>query len=335
LILRRTTSADIDSAGCAIREKSTTGPARYRPAVATNLWAQRRELAFDSGDEQCAAWFSAPPGDGPHPCVVMGHGFSLTRHDSLPAYAEVLATAGVAVLAFDYRHFGDSAGSPRQQFRRRKQVEDFRSAVECARRQPRVDPDQIVVWGFSFGGAHAIELGLSDSRLAAAIVLCPFVDGLQRVRSTPLRLSSWMIPRAIADQLGRHTTVPVTAPAGQHGAMTLPGEADGFAATVSDDSPWRNEITPAVFLTIGFYRPVRRARQLRLPLWVGMAESDITTSGEAVARLATMADRGELHRYAGAHFDPFAEPAAAEIAADQVQFLRRVHILPSTTPTAR
>lgn len=295
-------------------------------------WSQRREVVIPSGSTDCAAWLSVPDGPGPFGCVVMGHGFSLTRHDSLDWYADAFATAGLAVLAFDYRHFGDSGGEPRLRFRRRRQVEDFHSAIGFAREQPRIDPTRIVSWGFSFGGAHAVETGIVDAELAAVIVLCPFVDGLRRVLATTPGVAAWLIPRAIADQLGRHTLVPVTAQPRAHAAMTLPGEADGFAATVPSDSPWQNQISPAVFLSVGFYRPFLRAGALSMPLWVGMGEHDITTAAAAVERLAQAAPRGVLHRYAVDHFGAFQPRAASDIASDQVKFLRQTQVLPQESP---
>src|SRR5882672_12301313 len=77
------------------------------------------EVLFPSASGACAAWWYAPPpspaGDGA-PAVVMGNGFSMTRHDGLRSYAEAFAAAGIGVLVFDYRHFGDSQGQPRQRF---------------------------------------------------------------------------------------------------------------------------------------------------------------------------------------------------------------------------
>ncbi len=60
---------------------------------------EREDLTFPSGDGHCAAWLYRPASGGDAvPCVVMAHGFSLTRHDGLADYAERLAEAGVAVL---------------------------------------------------------------------------------------------------------------------------------------------------------------------------------------------------------------------------------------------
>ncbi len=259
----------------------------------------------------------------------MGHGFSLTRHDGLVPYAERFAQAGASVLVFDHRHLGDSPGEPRQRFRKREQREDWRAAVRFARGVAGVAPQRIVLWGFSFGGGHVVETAADDRLVAATIALCPMVDGLARVLATPPLTSAWLLPRALADQLGRHNIVAVTGQPGAHAAMTLPGEADGFAAAVPPDSPWRNEVSPGVFLTVGLHRPLARARRLRAPLWVGVGERDVSVSRRAVERLAERAPKGELQRYPYDHFGAFLGDGPARVAGDQVEFLRRRELLAS------
>jgi acetyl esterase/lipase len=283
-------------------------------------------MTFRSGEAECTAWLYRPVST-PTCCVVMAHGFSLTRHDGLPPYAERLADAGAAVLVFDYRYLGDSGGQPRQRIRTRAQREDWRNAVSFARTLDGVDPERIVPWGFSFGGGHAVETSLADARIAATIALCPMVDGLARALATPPALSAWLVPRALADLLGRHNLVAVTGQPGAHAAMALPGEADGFTATVPDGSPWRNEISPAVFLTVSLIRPVARASRLGMPLWVGLGERDISVSASALEKLAARAARGELHRYPYDHFGAFLGDGPARVAADQIDFLRRQGLL--------
>ena len=257
----------------------------------------------------------------------MAHGFSLTRHDGLPQYADALAAAGAHVLVFDHRYLGDSGGAPRQRLRRGEQLEDWRNAIAFARTLDGVVSERIVLWGFSFSGGHAITLAAERDDIAAAIVLCPLVDGLRRALGTPPSLSAWIMPRALADAAGRHKLIPVTAQPGEHAAMTLPGEADGFARAVPEGSPWRNEISPRVFLSVGTIRPVTKARKVTCPLWVGLGERDISVHGPAVEQLAERAPRGELHRYDADHFDGFLGELPARIAGDQVAFLTREGLL--------
>ncbi|HEY0517088.1 MAG TPA: alpha/beta fold hydrolase [Solirubrobacteraceae bacterium] len=291
--------------------------------------AERIDLSFPSGGDRCAAWLYRPPAQGGEalPCVVMGHGFSLTRHDGLADYAQRLAEAGAAVLVFDHRYLGDSGGEPRQRFRKAAQLEDWRAAVAFARSAEGVDAGRIAVWGFSFGGGHAIETAAADRAIAAVIALCPLVDGLTRTLSTPPRLSAWLVPRALADAFGRHTLVPVTGQPGERAAMTLPGEADGFAAAVPEGSPWRNEISPAIFLTVALHRPLLKARRLAMPVWVGVGEQDISVTRRSVERFARRAPAGELHRYPYDHFGAFLGDGPERVAGDQVEFLRSCGLL--------
>ncbi len=288
----------------------------------------REDVSFTSGGDLIAAWHYVPgTPDATGTCVVMAHGFSMTRHDGLERYAVALAGAGAHVLVFDHRHLGDSGGEPRQRFRRAEQLEDWRNAIAFAGTIDGVDPGRIVLWGFSFSGGHAVTLAARRDDLAAVLVLCPFVNGLRRVLDTPPGLSAWIIPRAIADVAGRHNLIPVTGEPGEHGAMTLPGEARGFAASAPAGSPWRNEISPGLFLTIALLRPLSRARKVTVPLWVGLGERDVSVHDGSVAKLAERAPRGELHRYDADHFGPFLGELPDRIAGDQIDFLRRSGLL--------
>jgi dienelactone hydrolase len=288
----------------------------------------REEIEFASGSDTCAAWLYRPSAAGPVPCVVMAHGFSLTRHDGLPAYAEALADAGLAVLVFDHRYLGDSGGEPRQRFRKGAQLEDWRNAIAHARSLDGIDPGAIVLWGFSFSGGHVATIAARDGAVAATLALCPLVNGLPRVLSAKPRDVAWLLPRAVADLAGRHNTIPVTAQPGSHGAMTLPGEADGFARAVPDGSPWGDEISPGVFAAIAFHRPLARAKRIGAPLWVGIGGRDISVDRRSAEKIAERAPKGESHLYPEwDHFDVLLGDAAAQIAADQIEFLRRAGLV--------
>lgn len=296
--------------------------------MADAIWSKAQDVKITSGETTLAAWFVVPDGPGPHPCVVMGQGFSMTRHDGFAPYAEAFLAAGAAVLAFDYRYFGDSGGQPRQRFSMRAQREDWRAAVAYARADERIDAARIVVWGFSFGGGFGLELALRDPQIAAVIGLCPFVNGLPRALGTPPALSAWIVPRAVASLVGSPVTIPVAAEPGGHAALTKAGELAGFDAVTPPESTWRNEVSPGIFLLVAGYRPVTKARRLAQPLWVGLGERDVTAHAPSVERLATRAPKGELHRYDGDHFATMTRPLADDIAADQVRFLRANGVLP-------
>ena len=92
----------------------------------------RTDITFLSGGVWCAGWLYRPDGADSRrvPCVVMAHGFSCTRELRLDAYAERFCAAGLGVLLFDYRHFGDSAGEPRQLLDIKAQLADYRAGKD-------------------------------------------------------------------------------------------------------------------------------------------------------------------------------------------------------------
>lgn len=286
----------------------------------------RLDVRFVAGDGECAAWLYRPEAEGPLPCVVMANGFSMTRHDGLPPYAEQLAAAGAAVLVFDHRHLGDSSGEPRQRFRKSLQLEDWEAAVAHARGLDGVDPTKIILWGFSFSGAHAVETAAADPGIAAILLLCPFLDGLARVLATPPRVTAWILPKALADMAGRHVTIPVAGAPGTKAALTAPGELDGFQRAAAPGG-WCNEISPGLFATVAFHRPVRLAPKIACPAFVGLGTEDITASGKAIEKFAQRAPRAELHRYKSDHFHVFLDDLPRRIGRDQVEFLRKAGVL--------
>lgn len=291
----------------------------------------RSDLAFPSGGDEVAAWHYAPAGNAPAPVIVMAHGFSMTRHDGLPTYAEAFAAAGHHVLVFDHRNLGDSGGEKRQRFRAGEQRADWKAAVAHARTLPGVDPAKVVLWGYSFSGGHVTKLLTDGLDVSAALILCPFLDGFTRFRSTPISTAAWIVPRALADAAGRHTLIPVTAVPGSHGAMNQLGEYDGFHAAATPGSPWRNEISPAVFLTVPLFRPWRKAGKIGVPTWVGRFDADLSVDSAAIDKLVARAPHAELHEFRGDHFDPFHTTEAGdgtdgpdEVVAAQLAFLVRL-----------
>ena len=255
----------------------------------------------------------------------MANGFSLTRHDGLPLYAKRFAEAGAQVVLFDYRYLGDSAGKPRQRFRRRDQLADWRNAIAFSGHLPAVR--NVVGWGYSFGGGHVATLATRGAPFAAAVLLAPYVDGLARAAATPPGLAAWLAPRAIADMVGRHNLISVTAEPGRRAAMSFPGEAAGFGRAVPAGSPWRNEISPGFALTIAMNRPVTRASRIACPLWVGLGERDISTAAVSLERLARRAPNATLKRYDFDHFDPLVSDNAERVVEDQIAFLQRAALL--------
>jgi alpha-beta hydrolase superfamily lysophospholipase len=172
----------------------------------------RAEVSFTSGGLRCAAWLYRPPGPGPQALVVLAHGFAFPRDARLDAYAERFVAAGLAALVFDYRHFGASAGHPRQLMDIDRQLGDWRAAIAYARSLPGIDPDRIALWGTSFSGGHVAALAAADPRIAAAISQVPYSGLGGRGRLPRPVFLARMIAAAVRDKVrgrsGRCTGQP-------------------------------------------------------------------------------------------------------------------------------
>src|SRR5216683_3159301 len=101
--------------------------------------AETKTVEFISHGTRCAAWLTLPAGDGPHPAVVLVHGLGGTHDMMLAQYEQHFAAAGIATLAFDYRHMGASDGAPRQRIAMHRQRQDVVSALKFLRGQSSID----------------------------------------------------------------------------------------------------------------------------------------------------------------------------------------------------
>nr|WP_174344006.1 alpha/beta hydrolase [Gordonia soli] len=296
----------------------------------------RQDLSFISADTRCEAWFFPGPehsdfdGHAGRPAVVMAHGFAGTKDSGLESFAARLADAGLAVLAFDYRGFGTSDGSPRQKISMSGQVADYHAAIDAARDLPGVDPQRIVLWGLSQSGGHVLIAAADRSDVAAVVSMVPLVSGLSAGRhnyaiagpAAMLRSTAVGIGSALGVRIGRPPSmIPVVGRPGEHAALTASGYYESYTALAGPS--WVNEVDASVGLELGSYRADKAAARVTVPVLMQIADFDRGAPPHAAAK-AGFAARAEVRHYPCDHFDlfegaDFFEPAVAH----QIRFLRR------------
>ncbi len=309
---------------------ATDQPRKQRNVPSVECWesakartTSRQDHSFFSGADSCAAWLYTAAGKvTPVPIVVMAHGLSGTRRDGLEAFAERFASAGIAVLAFDHRGFGDSGGEP-DLFHPARQLEDWRAAIAFARTLPWVDPSRIATFGSSMGGGNALAAAASDRRVAAAISQVPFIDILRQAHRSSTLVAARMLFAAV---LGRH--LPAVGQPGEAAFINAPGAEAGWRHVVSigEASRWRNRVSARWLLGVP-YRPARHAATLHCPWLVCVGEADRVAKPGPAIKAAQRAPQGELRTYPGVdHFDIYDGPQHEAVLADQLAFLCR-HLL--------
>lgn len=122
----------------------------------------------------------------PLPALVQGPGWlGLADAKSYEPWHEGLTNAGYAVLAFDYRGFGESEGE-RGWVKPDWQLEDFLNAVTYLETRSEVNPHRIGAYGMGgTGGGNAVLAAGVDSRIRCVAVQSVVADGadwLHRMR---------------------------------------------------------------------------------------------------------------------------------------------------------
>lgn len=283
---------------------------------------------FLSGGVLCDALFYPPKGAGRGPVIVMGHGLGATKAMRLDAYAQRFAAAGYGCLLFDYRHFGASDGSPRQLLSVKKQLEDWRAAIAHARSLPQVDPDQVIAWGTSFGGGHALSMASEDHRLAAAIAQCPFTDGVASALAGDPLLNAKVTMAALRDW-GRALTrseplyLPNAARPGAIAFMNAPDALPGMLALTQSDGDFDNRLTARSAIDVLLYGPGRKVSQITCPVYVALCDPDTVAPNKPAARQLSRARQAEVRTYPVGHFDIYLGQPFETAVADYLAFLAK------------
>lgn len=284
----------------------------------------REEARFNSGGLVCAGWFYRTDHSGVRPTVVMAHGLAGIKEMRLDAYAERFCAAGYHVLVFDYRHFGDSQGEPRQVLDIGRQHQDWASAVAFARNQPEVDETRIALWGSSLSGGHVIAMA-ERAGAAAVIAQVPHVDGLASTLALGPRQAARLAAHALVDVASvvfRHAPhyVPASGAPGSLALMTAP-EAVGYLELVPPGQHFDQRVASRFALRIGLYSPGRALRSLDLPVLVQVGTQDRTTPPGPAIKAARRNPRVMLSTYDAGHFQPYTGELFESFVSEQIAFL--------------
>ena len=179
-------------------------PERDMIATPAHAGLTYRDLEFESGDgERLHGWWIDARGEG-RGHVLLCHGNAGNVGDRI-FHAELLSAAGFDVMLFDYRGYGHSSGRPDEDGTYR----DARAARSCLLAQPGVDPDRIIYFGESLGGAVAIELATAHPP-AGLVLLSTFTSVRSVARVHYPFIPAALVPDAYPslDRI-RHLHVPL------------------------------------------------------------------------------------------------------------------------------
>lgn len=153
--------------GCATMSADQTSQA---PAYDAAFPPSLEELNFQSAGDRLNGIMYVAEGEGPHPTVVLLHGFP--GNEKNLDLAQALRSDGFNVLFFHYRGAWGSEGA----FSFTHVIEDVAAATDFLRANAdtyRTDPDKLILIGHSMGGFAALEAGAKDKTIACTAGIAP------------------------------------------------------------------------------------------------------------------------------------------------------------------
>ena len=138
----------------------------------------KRKIEFTRDDLTLVGNLFTPAGfdeGGQYNAVVVEGSFSSVKEQMAGTYAEKFAEQGFVALAFDYAHYGESAGEPRQLESPAEKLADLQAAVSYLTGLPYVQAVGMV--GVCTSAGNAAYLGAAEPRIKALATVAAFLPG--------------------------------------------------------------------------------------------------------------------------------------------------------------
>ncbi len=299
----------------------------------TNL---RHDISFLSEGDLVKGWLYLPENtDTLVPAVVMAHGYGAVKEMYLDRFAEVFAQAGIAVLVFDYRRLGESAGSPRQEIEPAAQIEDYRNAIAWIRARPEIDCARVGVWGTSYSGGHVLVVAATDPQLRCVVAQVPTISGhaVTKRRFTVETLDN-LVSEQSRDRIGRmQGTEPVerilvSIDPADAPVYAAPDAVAWYTSAAKRGGAWQNYVTLRSLEYARSYEPGAWVSFVApVPLLMIVATDDLVTPTDLALSAYEVADEPKaLKMISGGHFDAYVEGFAEASCAARDWFV--AHLLP-------
>jgi pimeloyl-ACP methyl ester carboxylesterase len=149
--------------------------------ITDSCWVATEFRVPSPGGHELAAILEAPDSQVRRPAIILvsGAGPSTRNHFTIPGnsawqvIAQHFVRAGFAVIRFDEVGTGQSSGDYDAIATTESLASDVESLMKSLRSRPEVDPNRIVLWGWSEGAAISGLVAAQDPQVAGLVLLAP------------------------------------------------------------------------------------------------------------------------------------------------------------------
>ncbi len=140
--------------------------------------AQVKEVNFESNNQTLVGNLYLPDDyqEGDKLPGVIVTGAWTTVKEQMPAtYAEELAERGYAVLAFDFRNWGESGGNERQLENPGNKTQDIIAAADYLTTRPEIDRNKIAGLGICASAGYMADAAVQSQDIQAIALVAPWL----------------------------------------------------------------------------------------------------------------------------------------------------------------
>lgn len=269
--------------------------------------------------------------NGHYKAVIVEGSFTSVKEQMPGTYAQKFADQGFVALAFDYGHYGESAGEPRQLESPAQKLSDLRAAVSYLTGLPYVHAVGMV--GVCTSGGNAAYLGAADPRIKALATVAAFVPGpalysmMYGEEGVARRKEAAADSRRKYEETGEVDFVPAYSEVDQSAVNYGPaGSYDYYLNEARGNVPeYRNEAALMGLEEFLEFDPVGRASAVTTPTMVVHSDG-CAFPDEAKKLYSELQGEKELVWADGTHYDYYDSQAQIDNAVANVTRFFRTHL---------
>ena len=288
--------------------------------------AQIKEVTFESNNQTLVGDLYLPddyqPGDK-LPGVVVTGAWTTVKEQMPATYAEEMADRGHAVLAFDFRNWGESGGNERQLEDPTNKTQDIIAAANYLTTREEVDSDRIAGLGICASAGYMADAAVQSDDIKAIALVAPWLHDREIVNevyggeaSVQSLIDTSQKAQAKYETTGKISTVPAASDTNENAVMY---QAEYYTDPERGAIPeYVNEFNLASWQGWLTYDAITTANNLDKPVIIIHSQEAAIPQGarEFYSRLS--GDKSELWLDNVTQFDFYDSPEAVTTASDAV-----------------
>ena len=299
-----------------------------------NLEGSRMTMktSFERDGLTLAAMLYTPPNFDAavrYKAIVVAGSLTSVKEQMAATYGQKLAEKGFVALAFDYSHYGESEGQPRQLESPEEKLADLKAAVGYLASLPFVQAVGMV--GVCTSAGNAAYLAAEDPRVKAIATVAAFLPEPslnQRVFGAPevaRRRAAGAAAKLRFEATGEQLMLPTYSTVDPTAVNYNPkGSYDYYFNKQRGGVPeWQNAFAVMSFGPFLDFNPIAKAPSIKMPTMV--VHSDGSAFPDQAKKFhSQLAGPKELAWGDGNHYDYYDQPAQVDFAVKNVaEFLHR------------